>query len=79
MRYLKSIFNDRGYTATVDFPSSLYYAELFKMNPDAKVGPPAQQPVPYLAHGPLQVSRVLTTYSYASQLRGRKGEAGALR
>jgi len=37
MQYLKNIFNDRGYTATVDFPSSLYYAELFKMNPDAKV------------------------------------------
>ena len=42
MQLLKGIFNERGYTACVDFPSSLYYAELFKMNPEAKVGRSAQ-------------------------------------
>lgn len=34
---LKSIFDDRKYTACVDFPASLYYDALFKLNPNAKV------------------------------------------
>lgn len=34
---LKKIMDQRGYTACVDFPASLYYDELFKLNPNAKV------------------------------------------
>ena len=34
---LQQIFLRKNYTATVDFPSSVFYKELLKLNPKAKV------------------------------------------
>jgi hypothetical protein len=53
------IFNESGYRSTVDYPSTTFFPEIFKQNPDVKVILSHRDSAEVLAHVPLYLGLIM--------------------